>query len=150
MFLHGCDYIRHVFALGAGNLDERSWLTLVPHDKGRLLEVIAHFGDVAEPYDRAVAPGEDHHVLEVFLIVGLADGADAYLRLLGVYTAAREGNSAGPDHIRDVLKRQPEGPQPVFRHLDRDLVVAHASRLDSRRRQDRREFVLDLVRQFLK
>ena len=53
---HGARHIHHLLAVGPGDLDEDGRQTVVPDDQIRILEAIAHLGDITHAHDRAVAP----------------------------------------------------------------------------------------------
>ena len=102
VIVHGpCD-LHDLFALGPGNLNERSRQALVADDQVDVLELVAHLGDIAEPEHRAVAAGQHDDVLEVMLIVALAERTHTHLRIARVDTAGGQVERTAPHGGGDV------------------------------------------------
>ena len=121
----------------------------MPDNQVAFLETVANPGDIPEAQDRAVAAAEKDDLLEILLVVVLAEGADPHLGFPGIDAAGGQFQGTAANGAGDVGECQPEGSQPVKRHLDGDLVSANAADLDLGHRGKRRELVVDLVRQFL-
>ena len=51
----------------------------MPYDQIDVLETVAHLGDIAQTHDRAVVSAEDDNLLEILLIVTLAEGPNPHL-----------------------------------------------------------------------
>ena len=142
---NGARHTHHLLTVGPRYLDEDRRQTLVPDDQIRGLEPVAHFGDIAQTNDRAVAAAQDDDLLEVLLVVALSQGAHPDLRLLRVDAAGRQIQGTAANRIGNIAQRQSERSQPLQRHFDRDLVVPHAAGLDLGDGGQRGEFVLDAV-----
>ena len=141
--------VHHLFVVRLEDLDEDRRSAPVPDDQVGVLEIVAHGRDVAETHQRAVAAAQEDDALEVLLVVALAQGAESHLAPLGVDLAGGQVQGAAANRVRDVRQREPERPQPAEGHLDGDLVVPHAAHLDLGDGGERRQVVLDPVRELL-
>ncbi len=147
--MHACGDVHHLLAAGPVNLHEHRGVILVPENQIDVLVLIAHPGDIAQAHERAVAVAEKDDLLEVLLVVALAEGPDPYLGFPGIDAAGGQIQRTAADRVGDIGEGESEGSQSLERYLDRDLVLPYAADVDLGHRGKRGEFILDLVRQFL-
>ena len=102
-----------MLAFHPGNLDERGRLVLVADDQVDSLEVVPHFGDVAQTHYRAVPAAKYDDLFEILLIVPLPDGSNAYLSVQGVNFAGRQVEGTAANRGRDVVQGKSQGTQLV-------------------------------------
>ena len=146
---NGARHVHHPLTVGLRNLDEHGGAALVPHEQTRVLEAVADLGNVTQAHHGAVLAAEDDDVLEILLVVALAEGPDPHLGPLGIDAARGQVKGTAADRVGDVGQGEPKGPQPLERHFDRDLVVAHPAGLDQGHVRERCEIVLEAVGEFL-
>ena len=149
VIVHGPGDIHHLLSVRPRHLDEYCGVALMPHDQVRVLETVAYIGDIAQPHRRAVFPGYQDDVLEVLLVVPLADGADTHLGVPGVDAACGKIERCASHSLGDILQCQSKRTQALERNLDGNLVASCSRRLDVRDAGKRCQFLLDLVSQFL-
>ena len=89
MLADGRGHVHHLLAIGPVDLDEYRRMVLMPDDQVGFLETVADLGDIAKAQDRAVTTAEKDDLLEVLLVVVLAEGADPHLGFPGIDTAGR-------------------------------------------------------------
>ena len=123
-------HIHHLLATGLVDLDEYGGPVLMADDQVCLLEPVADLGGVAEAHERAVAAAEQDDLLEVLLVVVLPEGPYSNLRFPGIYAARRQVERTAADRAGNVGQRESQGPQPVKRHLDGNLVIPDPADLD--------------------
>jgi len=133
------------FVRGAKDLDERCGLSVVAGDEVRVLESVDHRRDVPESHDRAVGPAQHHDLLEVLLIVVLAEGADAHGFVARLDASGRQVQTALADQSRDIGEGEIQRAEPVLGDLYGDLVPADSAGLDEGNLLQRRERVLGPV-----
>ncbi len=120
-FLDGRRGFEHVLFADQLDLDHDARVAVEEAAEIGVLEAVDDRGDLAEPKDRAVGPGEHDDVFEVAALIGLTLGAQQDLAAARLDRAARQIEGELADGAGDLVEVEAVSPERVLRDLDRDL-----------------------------
>ena len=145
----GFRHIHHLFVVGPIDLHEERRQALVPKNQVGILECVAHLRNIPETHDGAVLAGQHDNIFKVDLVVAAPHGLDAHGGVPRIDAASRKVERTATNCVGYVVERQAQRPQTRKRRLDRYFILSGPRRLDARHIGQGRQFVFDLIGQFL-